>query len=90
MGVRLVHNDNVPPDDARVIAVVDAVTTSPPASSTVITGWVKNAVPERPATGWVLKINCDAKPVMLKLWLVADVKPLLEALIVRAVPYALP
>ena len=41
-GVKLVQNDKVPAEAVRVIAVVDAVTTNPPESSTVTTGWVKN------------------------------------------------
>ena len=41
----------------------EPVTTLPPESSTLTTGWVLNAAPEAPATGWVVKTSWVAAPV---------------------------
>jgi hypothetical protein len=86
LGVKLVHRVIVPPDDDKVIAEVDEVTTRPAESSMVTTGWVVNAVPEGPAIGCVVKTSCEATPVMLKLVLVAGVSEPLVAVNVSPEP----
>ena len=41
--VKPVQVDNAPPDGVKVIVTAAVVTTLPPESMTVRTGWVKNA-----------------------------------------------
>ena len=70
------HDDNVPPLAVSVIVCDEEVTTLPPESSTLTTGWVENAAPEAAATGWVEKSSCVAAPVVTVMFdEAADVKP---------------
>jgi len=85
-GVRLVQSVMVPADAVKVIGEVDDVTTRPDESSMVTTGCVVNAEPEGPAMGWVVKTNCDATPVILKLLLVAERSAPLDAVKVSPDP----
>ena len=68
---------------ARVIDAVlpvPVVTGLPNWSSTVTTGCCDQATPPVPPPGWVVKTNCVAVlGVILKVLLVAPVKPVLEA-----------
>src|SRR5438477_470 len=60
---------------ARVMLAVEPVTVLPPASCTVTTGCVAQAVPPVPPPGWVVKASLAAAPtVMLKPELAADVR----------------
>jgi hypothetical protein len=72
------------------MAVVEDVTVVPVASSRVTTGCVVKYAPDTPANGWVVKTICVTGPVMLKLALVVDAKPLAVACNVRFVPVRLP
>ena len=71
------HRDKVPEEGeaVRLIAVDDAVTVFPLASSTVITGCLTKSAPDTPATGWVVKMSWEATPVILKLALVVEESP---------------
>ena len=61
----------------RVIEAAELVTTLPPTSSTVTTGWVAQTAPSTPPPGWALKTSWEAAPiVMLKALLVAPVRPM--------------
>jgi hypothetical protein len=60
--VNPVQPDSAPPEDFNVIDAVDDVTMLPAESSTFTTGWVVKAVPDTPATGWVVNTNWLAGP----------------------------
>jgi hypothetical protein len=85
-----VQRARVPPEEVSVIAVDDAVTVLPDASSIVITGWVVKSAPETPAAGCVVKMSFEATPVILKLALVVDESPGDDAVSVNPFPSALP
>ena len=70
----------------KAIGVVAAVTTLLEESSMVSTGSMANADPESPATGCVVNNNWEATFVMLNFALVADERPLDDAVRVRFVP----
>jgi len=79
-----VVHDSVPPPGfvpiANVMLALDDVIVLPPASCTVTTGCVPNALPPVPAPGWVVNATFAAAPtVMLNVLDVADVKPAEDA-----------
>ena len=55
------------------------MTTSPEASSTVTTGWVRSAVPPVELHGWVVKTSWVAAPATVNVALVAVLSPVAAA-----------
>ena len=68
----------VPPVPELIVAVMvpEALTTLPPESSTLTTGWPVRAEPLAAPEGWVLMTNWVAAPVDIAMFdEAADVKP---------------
>ena len=78
----VVHPPRVPAPEARprLIDALGEVTTLPPESSTLITGWALKATPLVELPGDVVKTNWVADPtLMVKLPEVPEVNPVLAA-----------
>jgi hypothetical protein len=76
----LVVQPSVPDDEVSVIGADELVTTLPPESSTLTTGWVENAAPFVADDGEAVKTSWVAAPTpKLKLVEVVDVSPELVA-----------
>jgi hypothetical protein len=76
----LVVQESVPEDEVRVMEAEEPVTTLPPESSTLTTGWVAKAAPLVADGGEAVKTSWVAAPKpSVKVLEVADVSPVLAA-----------